>query len=503
MDGARAVRRGGCDHWSTGRPGGWSGHPRLGRRRHPCRIEWVQRVCPRRDRRNCGRGCGGRPAGRRHPRLRFITDQPSTAHGNMTKALVAVVTVLLLVSADQAAVSADSGPTQDPQQELALINQIRGQLGSNLADALAAQVQLRQSLQDNAVQQQAVQSEITDANTKIADLEDQIAQAQRLEVVLSARIQTKRDQLRQLARAVYESPGSTLLMLAEAKSLSDLFTRVVDLNVAGSRAATLKSSLDSDLADLQAQRQREQTARDEEVTTRDSLTAELAQLRALQAQQAKSMTDLQSKIDETRWEISRLNHQSAQLAQQVTDMRQQQEDAIIAAAMQSVWTQLQLWLQSNNVGQIATSAGHSTKYRFIWPEPQAQISQPFGPSSFWFEPPYGGYPHFHTGIDLVEPFGSPVYAADDGVVALVGSSSSGYGNFVVIAHSGGLDTLYGHLSTAVVKLGDRVSQGQPIGLEGSTGNSTGAHLHFELRINQKPVDPTPYLPPGAPSPYKG
>ncbi len=285
----------------------------------------------------------------------------------MTKALVAVAMALLLVSADHAAVRADSSPIPDPQQEMAIINQIRAQLGSNLADALAAQVQLRQSLEDNAVQQQAVQSEISDANTKIADLEDQIAQAQRLEVVLSARIQTERDQLRQLARAVYESPGSTLLVLAEAKSLSDLFTRVVDLNVAGSRAATLKSSLDSDLADLQAQRQREQTARDEEVTTRDRLAAELAQLRALQAQQQKAMTDLQNKIAETRWEISRLNHQSAQLAQQVTDMLQQQEDAIIAAAMQSVWAQLQLWLQSNSVGQIPTSAGHSTRYRFIWP----------------------------------------------------------------------------------------------------------------------------------------
>jgi murein DD-endopeptidase MepM/ murein hydrolase activator NlpD len=149
------------------------------------------------------------------------------------------------------------------------------------------------------------------------------------------------------------------------------------------------------------------------------------------------------------------------------------------------------------------STGHSTKYRFIWPEPQAQISQPFGPSTYWFEPPYGAYPHFHTGMDLVEPFGSAVFAADDGVVALVGASSSGYGNYVVIAHAGGLDTLYGHLSTSLVKVGQSVTQGQPVGLEGSSGNSTGAHLHFELRINQKPIDPTPYLPPGAPSPFKG
>ncbi|HUE68532.1 MAG TPA: M23 family metallopeptidase, partial [Candidatus Acidoferrum sp.] len=97
---------------------------------------------------------------------------------------------------------------------------------------------------------------------------------------------------------------------------------------------------------------------------------------------------------------------------------------------------------------------------------------------------------------------TPVYAADDGIVALVGNTSSGYGNYVVIAHAGGLDTLYGHLSTSLVKVGQAVTQGTVVGLEGSTGNSTGAHLHFELRINQKPVNPAPYLPPGAPSPYR-
>jgi murein DD-endopeptidase MepM/ murein hydrolase activator NlpD len=171
--------------------------------------------------------------------------------------------------------------------------------------------------------------------------------------------------------------------------------------------------------------------------------------------------------------------------------------------MQAVWTQVQLWSQANHVGQIPPSPGHSIKYRFIWPEPKSVISQPFGPSALKLEPPYGGYPHFHTGIDMVEPFGSPVYAADDGIVALVGTSSNGYGRYVVIAHSGGLDTLYGHLSTTLVKVGQSVDQGQTIGLEGSTGNSTGPHLHFELRINNEPVNPAPYLPPGAPSGFKG
>ena len=419
----------------------------------------------------------------------------------MKALLVALSLALLVVCADSAGATAGNGT--DPQQQKALIDQIRAQLGSNLADAMAAQVQLQQSLQNNAHQQQDVQAKIVDVQAKIAALDSQIADAMVREAALQERIDTERAQLAQLARAIYVEPTSVLLVLGEASSLSDLLTRISDLGVAGTRASQLKQSLASDLTALRQEREKEQAARAEQVQQRNHLSAELSQLKTLQAQQQKAMKQLAAKIAETRYELYQLNRQSTQLAQQITDMLQQQEDAIIAAAMQAVWTQVQLWSQSNAVGQIQPSAGHSTKYRFIWPEPQAQISQRFGPSTFWFEPPYNGYAHFHTGIDLVEKLGSPVYAADDGIVALVGSSGSGYGTYVVIAHSGGLDTLYGHLSAALVKVGQRVTQGQPVGLEGSTGNSTGPHLHFELRINQKPVDPSPYLPPGAPSAFKG
>ncbi len=420
----------------------------------------------------------------------------------MKGALLALLLALVVLSAGGTAVNADTSAS-NAQQQRALIEQIRAQLGSNLADAMAAQQQLRESLQANAAQQQELRVKIAEIQAKIDALDVQIAEAQRKEALLARRIDAERVQLRQLARSIYVAPTSVLVMLGESRSLSDLLTRISDLGMAGSRASELKRSLADDLTKLQEERQREEDARAEQVKQREQLDAQVAQLKALQAQQEKSMADLDTKIAETQYELAVLNRQSAQLSQQIADMLQQQQNEIIAAAMQSVWTQMQLWSQSNNVGQIQMSAGHSTKYRFIWPEPQAQISQPFGPSTFWFEPPYGGYAHFHTGLDLVEPFGSAVYAADDGIVALVGSTSSGYGTYVVIAHSGGLDTLYGHLSAALVKPGQPVTQGQPVGLEGSTGNSTGAHLHFELRINQKPVDPTPYLPPGAPSPFRG
>lgn len=420
----------------------------------------------------------------------------------MRRLLIAIAVALVVLGAGPAAASAGSPPA-DPAQQKALIDQIRARLGSNLADAVAAQQQLQQSLDNNVAQQRDLQGKIADVQQKIDDLDVVITAAQLQEAVLAQRIDTERAQLSQLARAIYVAPTSVLVILGEARSLSDLLTRISDLHAAGAQANDIKASLARDLSDLQVQRQTEQDARDAQVTQRTELAVELTRLRALQKQQQKSMAQLQTKIAETRGELYLLRTQSAKLAQQVTDMLQQQQDAIIAAAMQSVWTQVQLWTQSNQVGPIPPSPGHSTKYRFIWPEPKAQISQGFGPSHLVLEPPYDGYAHFHTGIDLVEPFGSQVYAADDGVVALVGSSSTGYGRYVVIAHSGGFDTLYGHLSATLVKVGQVVTQGQTIGLEGSTGNSTGPHLHFELRIKQQPIDPTPYLPPGAPSAFKG
>jgi hypothetical protein len=102
----------------------------------------------------------------------------------------------------------------------------------------------------------------------------------------------------------------------------------------------------------------------------------------------------------------------------------------------------------------------------------------------------GGSPH--TGIDLGGKSGLPIIAAGSGIVTTSGYHSS-YGNYVVIDHGDGLSTLYAHLSARGVQKGDRVSAGQEIGKCGSTGNSTGPHLHFEVRVNGKTTNPRPYI----------
>jgi murein DD-endopeptidase MepM/ murein hydrolase activator NlpD len=106
--------------------------------------------------------------------------------------------------------------------------------------------------------------------------------------------------------------------------------------------------------------------------------------------------------------------------------------------------------------------------------------------------PLSGEGAFHAGLDIAAPFGSKVEAAADGMV-LFAARDAGYGLVVLIDHGYGTSTLYGHLSAIHVMVGQEVRRGQVVGAIGATGRTTGPHLHYEIRINDTPVNPSKYL----------
>jgi murein DD-endopeptidase MepM/ murein hydrolase activator NlpD len=107
--------------------------------------------------------------------------------------------------------------------------------------------------------------------------------------------------------------------------------------------------------------------------------------------------------------------------------------------------------------------------------------------------PFRGTRAMHAGIDLAGPVGTPIYATADGIVGRSEYNSGGYGNLVEINHGRGIQTRYGHLSRSMVSAGQRVKRGDVIGLMGSTGRSTGSHLHYEVRLDGKAVNPVPFM----------
>jgi len=131
---------------------------------------------------------------------------------------------------------------------------------------------------------------------------------------------------------------------------------------------------------------------------------------------------------------------------------------------------------AHGAGPIKRGSG-----QLIWPA-NGSVSSPFGQR----------WGRLHAGIDVPLPVGTPLRAADGGKVVIAGWTG-GYGNYTCIQHTGSLSTCYAHQSSLGVGVGASVSQGQVIGRSGNTGNSTGPHLHFEVRVNGSPVDPMGYL----------
>ena len=388
--------------------------------------------------------------------------------------------------------AAGSNPATGPNARQQLVDDIRARLGAGLAGAFSTQISLSATLDQNARAQQQLRAQLQGSSALVAQLDASMAARDQKIRTAEQRISTDRAQIRGLARAMDEQPPSLLVRLLQAGSLHDLLVGAADLTAAGDEARTLETSLDHDLRNLHGA-QREQAAdRQRQAALQAQQALSLEQLRSLQVSEQRDGAALQASMLRVQAEMGGAGSQDPALAARIAAELQAELAQMIAAVEQDAWSQATLWLEANP-GEVRASTPVSTGHLFTWPLAGFVITQPFGPTDLAIEPAFDGYPHFHTGIDLAGPFDTPIWAAADGVVAAVGSGTTGYGNYVVIAHAGGISTLYGHLDRTLVPVGTHVTQGQPIGLEGSTGNSTGPHLHFEVRVNGQPVDPMPYL----------
>jgi murein DD-endopeptidase MepM/ murein hydrolase activator NlpD len=212
--------------------------------------------------------------------------------------------------------------------------------------------------------------------------------------------------------------------------------------------------------------------------TRAELAAVQEQAAAEQANQQALLGTVQTQRQAWEARVGELEAESARIAALLAEAERQRTAAAAAASGRSGG---------------GSSAG---------PPPPASLSTPFSNplarmvivSGFGYRiHPIYGTSRLHTGIDLDGDTGDPIYAAGAGVVLSAGWRG-GYGNCVIIDHGGGYGTLYAHMSSIAVGTGQTVRQGDRIGAIGSTGASTGPHLHFEVRIYGQPVDPVPYLP---------
>jgi murein DD-endopeptidase MepM/ murein hydrolase activator NlpD len=235
-------------------------------------------------------------------------------------------------------------------------------------------------------------------------------------------------------------------------------------------------------AALAAARDQAEGARDQVAAQRADLERSRSALAAIQRQAAAEEASRQAVLGTVQtqrraWEarVAELEAESQRIAALLAAAERRRAAAAAAAA-------------ARGQGGGAPPAPSATT-RLANPLPRMVIVSGFG---YRTHPIYGSR-RLHAGIDLDADSGDPIYAAGAGVVLSAGWRG-GYGNCVVIDHGGGVGTLYGHMSALGVSTGDTVSQGTRIGAVGSTGASTGPHLHFEVRINGVPVNPVPYLP---------
>ncbi|HEY7003590.1 MAG TPA: peptidoglycan DD-metalloendopeptidase family protein [Gaiellaceae bacterium] len=389
--------------------------------------------------------------------------------------------LLVLVLALGIAFGVPSALGQSVWEQQQSIDQKIDGLQQRISSAKHKEGVLTSQISASSSQISALQGDIASLSAKVAALESDLAVHRARLAELQAKYKEQTEDYNRLrhdhqialhrleARLVdlYETADTSELdVLLQSNSLSDLIEQLDYFRTIGDADKRLSDRL-AYLSERvhQARIETASTKRDvaeatavlarkteQERATRDALVVRQNALAAARSDQQSLLASVKSQRTKDEEDLGKMQAASAAIAAQIQ-------------AHQS---------SSGSSGSGTSSSG------LIWP-----VS---GPITSGFGPRWGS---FHEGIDIGAACGTPIHAAAAGTVIYSGWMD-GYGNFVVIDHGNGLATAYGHQSAIYVS-GGSVSQGQVIGAVGSTGHSTGCHLHFEVRVNGNPVDPLGYL----------
>jgi murein DD-endopeptidase MepM/ murein hydrolase activator NlpD len=310
------------------------------------------------------------------------------------------------------------------------------------------------------------QASLDRQKAKLLEVRDQLEEARDRLESLRRELETARKVLAARLVEIYKADApDALTVVLESDGFGDLLEQAEFLERISDqdreitdRVRRLRDRARDQAVELADLEQREQLAAERILAERD-------QIAQAQGQLVASRDELASARANKRGVLAQVREQRGILEDDLASL--EAEQAKVAAALQG----------SPAPGPVKQGSG-----QLIWP-----LS---GPVVGAFGEARPG--HTHAGIDIAVPEGTPIRAADSGRVALMGWVG-GYGNYTCVQHTGSLSTCYAHQSRFATSNGANVSQGQVIGYSGNTGNSTGPHLHFEVRINGTPVDPMGYL----------
>lgn len=379
-------------------------------------------------------------------------------------ALAATVAVSLLPEAvvvpasavTQAEIDAMREEADDLKSQQKEIQAKLDALEADQANAMERKTLLEQQINATQAEINTIAAQIAKYDELIAQKQEELSQAEAEE---QAQYELFCERVRYMEEQGEVSYWSILFSSKDFADLLDNAMMVEEImdydNQVMDQLIALREQIEEDKAELESARQAQQAAKEEQEAAQANLKSQEAEVSAL--------------IDQLAAQEDQLEAEEAKLQAAANAA-----DAEIAAA------ERELAAQINNV---VSESG------FMWPLPgYYNLSSLFAGRIH----PITGKPQHHTGIDIPAPSGTDILAAKSGVVT-TSTYNNSYGNYVVVSHSDGTSTLYAHMSRRGVSKGEVVSQGQYIGDVGTTGSSTGNHLHLEVRVNGSRVDPTQYF----------